>query len=83
MAFLNEFAGSLRKADQVYLCDIFASARENCGTLTIQDLQNLIPNAKLINEDETGQLKKHVSGVLLFMGAGDIQKFQQAYENLL
>jgi len=83
MAFLNEFAGSLRKADQVYLCDIFASARENCGTLTIQDLQNLIPNAKLINEDETGQLKKHVSGVILFMGAGDIQKFQQAYENLL
>lgn len=82
-AFLEEFARSLSKADQVYLCDIFASARENGGSLTIEDLQNLIPNAKLINEASIDQLKKHDSGVLLFMGAGDIQKFQQAYENQL
>lgn len=82
-AFLVEFAESLRKADQVYLCDIFASARENSGTLTITDLQELIPNAKLIKEDEMEQLKQHQSSVLLFMGAGDIQKFQQSYENIL
>ncbi|QOY33854.1 UDP-N-acetylmuramate--L-alanine ligase [Anaerobacillus isosaccharinicus] len=81
--FLAEFASSLSKADQVYLCDIFASARENSGSLTIQDLQDLIPNAKLINEDTIAQLKQHHSGVLLFMGAGDIQKFQQAYEDQL
>jgi UDP-N-acetylmuramate--alanine ligase len=82
-AFLDDFAASLTKADQVYLCDIFASARENSGVLTIQDLQNLIPNAKLINEEDIGKLKQHHSGVLLFMGAGDIQKFQQAFENTL
>jgi UDP-N-acetylmuramate--alanine ligase len=81
--FLNEFAESLKKADQVYLCDIFASAREVCGMLTIQDLQDLIPNAKQIDETDIAQLKKHPSGVLLFMGAGDVQKFQQAYEKQL
>ncbi|OIJ10904.1 UDP-N-acetylmuramate--L-alanine ligase [Anaerobacillus arseniciselenatis] len=81
-AFLEEFAESLRKADQVYLCDIFSSARENSGTLTIKDLQDLIPNAKLIKESEMKQLKAHKSSVLLFMGAGDIQKFQQAYESV-
>ena len=34
--FLDEFAESLSKADQVYLCDIFGSARENKGELTIE-----------------------------------------------
>lgn len=79
--FLDEFAESLRNADQVYLCDIFASARENNDTLTIEDLQDLIPDSKLISEDQIGQLREHSSSVLLFMGAGDIQKFQQAYES--
>lgn len=82
-AFLDDFASSLRKADQVYLCDIFASARENTGTLTINDLQQLIPNAKLIKEDNIEQLQKHDQSVVLFMGAGDIQKFQKAYEDTI
>ncbi|WP_044894475.1 UDP-N-acetylmuramate--L-alanine ligase [Bacillus alveayuensis] len=79
-AFLNEFAASLQKADQVYLCDIFGSAREHNGKLSIQDLQAKIPNARLIQEDDTSVLKQHSDAVLLFMGAGDIQKFQEAYE---
>ncbi|TBW71779.1 UDP-N-acetylmuramate--L-alanine ligase, partial [Staphylococcus capitis] len=36
-AFLNEFAESLSKADQVFLCEIFGSIRENTGDLTIED----------------------------------------------
>ncbi|MGO4888748.1 UDP-N-acetylmuramate--L-alanine ligase [Anaerobacillus sp. MEB173] len=78
--FLDEFANSLKKADVVYLCDIFSSARENSGNLTIQDLLDKIPGAKLINEADIHQLSKHHQSVLLFMGAGDIQKFQHAYE---
>ncbi|SIE96466.1 UDP-N-acetylmuramate--L-alanine ligase [Mycobacteroides abscessus subsp. abscessus] len=35
--FLDDFAESLNKADKVYLCDIFGSARENHGKLTITD----------------------------------------------
>ena len=28
-------------------------------------------------------LKAHENGVIIFMGAGDIQKYQEAYEALL
>ncbi|WP_409289868.1 UDP-N-acetylmuramate--L-alanine ligase [Peribacillus sp. SCS-37] len=81
--FLADFAGSLNLADKVYLCDIFGSARENQGKLTIEDLREKIPGAELIHEEDTAPLLKHKEGVILFMGAGDIQKFQVAYENLL
>jgi len=77
--FLNEFAESLNLADKVYLCDIFGSIREQQGELTIHDLKALIPNADLISEESVSQLQKHDNGVILFMGAGDIQKVQKAY----
>ncbi|SFF04998.1 UDP-N-acetylmuramate--L-alanine ligase [Alteribacillus iranensis] len=79
-AFLDEFAEKLRGADHIYLCDIFSSARENNGTLTIEDLQEKIPGSQLITEEDIEKLSKHTDGVLLFMGAGDIQKFQGSYE---
>ncbi|MBM7554931.1 UDP-N-acetylmuramate--L-alanine ligase [Thalassobacillus pellis] len=82
-AFLNEFAESLKEADAIYLCDIFGSAREDNGNLTIQDLQKLIPDSSLLEPDGTEVLKYYEDGVLVFMGAGDIQKFQQAYEETL
>ncbi|MED2944610.1 UDP-N-acetylmuramate--L-alanine ligase [Bacillus swezeyi] len=82
-SFMNEFAESLKKADYVYLCDIFGSARENAGKLTITDLQERIGQAKLIDENDTSILKEHENGVLIFMGAGDIQKYLRAYENVL
>ncbi|WLR45993.1 UDP-N-acetylmuramate--L-alanine ligase [Halobacillus litoralis] len=78
--FLNEFAESLNEADNVYLCDIFGSARENEGKLTINHLQELIPDSRVLHLEEVQQLSAHENGVLLFMGAGDIQKFQEAYE---
>lgn len=81
--FLHEFADSLKQADVVYLCDIFGSARENAGSLTIDDLKELIPGAHLATEDSIEALNEHQHSVLLFMGAGDIQKFQQAYEQIL
>ncbi|AYA77412.1 UDP-N-acetylmuramate--L-alanine ligase [Bacillus sp. Y1] len=81
--FLEEFADSLQLADKVYLCDIFGSARENHGKLSIEDLRNKIESAEMINEENTETLKKHENSVILFMGAGDIQKFQEAYERQL
>ncbi len=80
--FLHDFATSLKQADTVYLCDIFGSARENSGQLTVEDLRSLIEGASLLTEDSVDILKKHENSVLVFMGAGDIQKFQQAYERL-
>ena len=77
------FAESLSKADQVYLCDIFGSARENHGKLTIDDLKEKIEGAEILKEEDTSPLLLLQNAVLIFMGAGDIQKFQVAYESLL
>lgn len=79
-AFLNEFAESLSKADHVFLCEIFGSIRENTGELTIQDLINRIDGSALIDENNIDVLKEFKDAVILFMGAGDIQKLQRAYE---
>lgn len=81
--FLKEFAESLSSADHVYLCDIFGSARERAGELSIEDLQKLVDRSHILHIDSTDILKKHENSVLLFMGAGDIQKFQDAYEKVL
>lgn len=82
-AFLDNFAGSLSMADKVYLCEIFGSARENHGKLTIKDLQDKIEDAEILKEDNTSRLQKHDNSIIIFMGAGDIQKFQEAYEKQL
>ncbi|QWC21997.1 UDP-N-acetylmuramate--L-alanine ligase [Bacillus haikouensis] len=81
--FLSEFAESLDLADKVYLCEIFGSARENHGKLSIGDLQSKIEGSEIIDEQDTTPLLKHDNSVLIFMGAGDIQKFQEAYEETL
>lgn len=81
--FLEEFAVSLNLANKVYLCEIFGSARENHGKLSIEDLQAKIPEAEILTEDATEILRKHENSVIVFMGAGDIQKFQEAYEKQL
>ena len=79
-AFLDEFADALSKADHVFLCEIFGSIRENTGELTIQDLINRIDGSALIDENSIDVLEKFDNAVILFMGAGDIQKIQRAYE---
>ncbi|WP_251519776.1 MULTISPECIES: UDP-N-acetylmuramate--L-alanine ligase [Staphylococcus] len=82
-AFLDEFAECLNTADKTYLCDIFGSIRENNGELTIQDLLQRIDNAELIDESTVNVLEQYDDAVILFMGAGDIQKIQRAYmENI-
>ncbi|HBZ11542.1 MAG TPA: UDP-N-acetylmuramate--L-alanine ligase [Bacillus bacterium] len=81
--FLQEFGESLGEANQVYLCDIFGSARENHGELTIDDLKAKIEGAEILKEEDTSPLLMLDDSVLIFMGAGDIQKFQVAYESLL
>ncbi|NHM33089.1 UDP-N-acetylmuramate--L-alanine ligase [Neobacillus terrae] len=81
--FLQDFADSLNIADKVYLCEIFGSARENHGKLSIKDLQDKVNNSEILNEENTSILQQHEKSVILFMGAGDIQKFQEAYEKLL
>jgi UDP-N-acetylmuramate--alanine ligase len=82
-AFLDDFADSLKTADHVYLCDIFGSAREANGELTVDVLLNRIPGAKRLTEENIRELENYPDSILLFMGAGDIQKYQQAYVKAL
>lgn len=82
-AFLEQFADSLKQADAVYLCEIFSSAREKNGKLSIQDLAALIDGSNILHKETIGQLKNHPNAVFLFMGAGDVNKFQKAFEEIL
>ncbi|WP_318614181.1 UDP-N-acetylmuramate--L-alanine ligase [Sporosarcina sp. YIM B06819] len=79
-ALLTEFAASLSGADHVYLCDIFGSAREKSGNLTIKDLVDKIPGAKHLVLDNIQVLDTTGRSVYLFMGAGDVQKFISAFK---
>lgn len=81
--FLQEFADSLSGADQVYLCDIFGSAREEVGVLTIHDLEEKIEGSRILQSADVTQLLQHENAVYLFMGAGDVTKFQSAFETLI
>ncbi|TMV50286.1 UDP-N-acetylmuramate--L-alanine ligase [Paenibacillus mesophilus] len=79
-AFIDEFASSLSGSDEVYLTNIFGSAREQNGNVSIQSLIDKIPSSRHITEQSIDQLSVYQDCVLLFMGAGDIQKYQAWYE---
>jgi len=84
VALLSEFAEVLSKADSVYLSDIFTSAREDEGDVKIKDLFEKIDNAKdVLSVDDVSPLLEHKGDVVVFMGAGDIQKYEQAFQTLL
>lgn len=78
--FIDDFANSLSGSDEVYLCNIFGSARENNGGVSIENLMEKIPASRHISESNIEQLDGYSDCVLLFMGAGDIQKYQSWYE---
>src|SRR5699024_1912363 len=78
--FLNDIATSLKAADHIYLCDILSSAREESGDLTVQDLIDLVPGSHFLNLEDVSELGKYEYAVLIFMGAGDIQKYKKDYE---
>lgn len=83
-ALMERFAQSLNEADAVYLAPIFASAREQSGNVTIEDLAQAIPQeVTVLTEDDLSPLLDHKEDVLLFMGAGDIQNYMNAYIELV
>lgn len=84
IALMDEFAEALDLADHVYLCDIFGSARESRGDVKIEDLGKKIQKGgTVIKEENVSPLLDHQNAVVIFMGAGDVQKFESAYEKLL
>ncbi|WP_018659423.1 UDP-N-acetylmuramate--L-alanine ligase [Allofustis seminis] len=84
IALLDDFGAALDYADSVYLCDIFHSAREQSGHVKINDLFDLLQKGKaILSEEDVSALLEHKGDVIVFMGAGDIQKFEYAFEKLL
>lgn len=82
-ALLDQFAESLSGADHIYICDIFASAREQKGSLTIQDVVKAIDGANYLQLEEIEALNEHGEAVYLFMGAGDVPKYAKAFREQL
>ena len=75
LMFENEFKEALSNADVTYGCEIFGSAREDQGGITISDLMKNIPNSNVLTIENISELKNHHDNILLFMGAGDIEKY--------
>ena len=83
-ALMDEFAESLEKADIVYVAPIFTSVREKDGNVTSEDLAKKVGReAKVLDENDMSALMQYRDGVIIFMGAGDIQKYQNKFEDLL
>jgi len=84
IAYKDEFASSLDAADKVYLAEIFGSAREQAGEVSSADLGAAMTKfGGIIAEDDVSLLMQHEHAVMVFMGAGDIEKYEFAYERVL
>lgn len=84
IALMDEFAQALDLADEVFLCDIFGSAREQKGNVKIEDLGSKIrKGGTVLQENNLSPLLDFEDAVIVFMGAGDVQKFERSYEQLL
>ncbi|KRL03193.1 UDP-N-acetylmuramate--L-alanine ligase [Liquorilactobacillus capillatus] len=84
IALMDDFATSLSMADQVFLTDIFSSIREHGGNVSSGDLGNKITKGgTVLKLDNMSPLLDFHDAVVVFMGAGDIQKYEYAYEKLL
>lgn len=84
IAYLDDFASSLNLADKVYLTEIFASAREQAGAISSADLGAKIAKFNgIVSPANVAPLLDHEDGVIIFMGAGDLQNTEFAYEKIL
>ncbi len=78
--FLKEFAQSLLLADEIYLLDVYASAREQAGEVgsddIVKEIGALSRNAKNLKtiENAVNYFRDHLTkhDLLITMGAGDV-----------
>lgn len=81
-AYMADFAKILSQADKTYVTPIFSSARETSGAVSAEDLAAKVKNGSVITLDTINQLQAHDDAVFVFMGAGDIQKYETAFKAL-
>lgn len=82
-AYLDGFAESLSKADKTFVTPIFGSIRENAGNISSADLEKRVKNSEEIDLDTMNKLLAYHNAVVVFMGAGDIEKYEDQYKKLL
>ena len=81
--YAKDFERILRDVDKAYVTPIYASAREASGDISSDDLVAKIPGSEVIDLDNIADLAQNRNSVIVFMGAGDIQKYEDALEELL
>ncbi len=81
--YASDFEEILRGVDKAYITPIYASAREKSGDITSDDLVAKIPGAEVIDLDNIAEVAQNKDSVIVFMGAGDITKYEDALEKLL
>ncbi|RMC54301.1 UDP-N-acetylmuramate--L-alanine ligase [Lactobacillus sp. ESL0261] len=81
--YAKDFEKILRNVDKAYVTPIYASAREANGDISSSDLVAKIPGSEVIDLDNIADLAQNRNSVIVFMGAGDIQKYEDALEKLL
>jgi len=81
---MDDFAKSLNLADKVFLTNIFSSARETQGAVSSKNLaQKIAKGGEILTVDNMSPLLDFHDAVVVFMGAGDVQKYERSYEELL
>lgn len=81
--YAHDFEEILSGVDKAYVTPIYASAREASGDISSEDLVAKIPGSEVINLDNIADLAQNKDSVIVFMGAGDIQKYEDALEKLI
>ncbi len=81
--FASQFVEILKDFDRAYVTPIFGSAREASGDISSSDLTKQIPGSEVISLENIQDLVQNQDAVFVFMGAGDISKYETAFEKLL
>ena len=66
------------------MTEIFSSAREHDGKVSSADLgAKISKGGTVLHLNNMSALLEYHNDVVVFMGAGDVQKYEKAYEALL
>ena len=82
-AYIDGFAESLSRADKTFVTPIFGSIRENAGNVSSADLEQRIEGSEGIDMDTMDKLLQYHNAVVVLMGAGDVEKYEEKYKELL
>ncbi|CAH0418611.1 UDP-N-acetylmuramate--L-alanine ligase [Periweissella ghanensis] len=83
-AYFDDYVKILGEADKVFLTEIFTSARETSGDIKSADIGAQLANfGGILHEDTMDQLLAFDNAVYVFMGAGDLQKYEAIFKKLL